>query len=218
MFFAKLLGFRCEEEPKSSFNEIMGMAKAIADKNPAGLRQLVRALLLPLQAEHLLAVAELEQHKAPSTFNAHSFFFPLSEVAQSTDFCLKPTPHVVLSLASDVVLPTPWERNRYANALAHTGEGRARGEWRSDSNHIVSVWLPWRIGFVGGGNHSIAAGILSAEGKITANDVYDMSPLFSLVRCDGKHFINTATHEKISEVWDVRRAAVFEIGRMLNAG
>lgn len=220
MIFPKLAsGSRREEESKPSFDEIMRMAEAIAGQNPAGLRQLVRALLLPLQAEHLLAVAQLEQHKAPSHFDSYTFFFPLSKVAQSTDFWVQPTPRVVLNLASDIVLPTPWERERYASALAHTGEGRARGAWRSDSNHAVSVWLPWRIGFVGGGNHSIAAGILSAQGELAATTVYEMSSLLDLVRCDGKHFINAKTGEKIGKVSDVRRAAVFEIGRMLlNAG
>ncbi|WP_323129610.1 DUF6710 family protein, partial [Klebsiella pneumoniae] len=28
-------------------------------------------------------------------------------------------------------------------------------------NHRVTLWLPWRIGFVRGGNHSIASGVLA---------------------------------------------------------
>lgn len=217
MLLAKLLGSggRSDHEAEPSFSKIMGMAEAIAKDNAAGLHQLIRALLLPLQAKHLLTVAEVEQHKAPSYINSRTFFFPLDKIGLSTDFSVKPTPHVVLSLSSDIVLTTPWERSRYASALAQTGEGRARGAWRSDVNHSVSIWLPWRIGFVGNGNHSIAAGILSAEGELAATSVYDMSPALGVVKCNGKHFINTKTGEKISEVWDVRRAAVFEIGRML---
>ncbi|MFM2495527.1 DUF6710 family protein [Salmonella enterica] len=35
--------------------------------------------------------------------------------------------------------------------------GSAKGNpWVQDINHRVTLWLPWRIGFVRGGNHSMA--------------------------------------------------------------
>ena len=156
MLFKTLKRSRKPTDATRSFNEIMKMAEDISNQNAAGLRQLVRALLMPLQAEHLLAVAEVEQHTAPTQLDSHSFFFPLGKVAQRMNFWVQPTPRIVLSLASDIVLPTPWERTRYAHALAHTGEGRARGPWRSDSNML------FRFGFRGVSASSDATGSTSS--------------------------------------------------------
>ncbi|WP_319950300.1 DUF6710 family protein, partial [Klebsiella pneumoniae] len=85
-----------------------------------------------------------------------------------------------------------------------------------NSNHYVELWLPWRIGFVGGGNHSITAGILAGEGTLIPEHVYDMSWLFELVRTDGNHWF--VDDHKVEAVKSGRSAAVFEIGRLLVEG
>ncbi|ENZ0047743.1 DUF6710 family protein [Escherichia coli] len=42
--------------------------------------------------------------------------------------------------------------------------------WKQDkNNHYVDLWLPWRIGFMRRGNHSITAGILAGEGALIRN-------------------------------------------------
>lgn len=93
-----------------------------------------------------------------------------------------------LSLASDMVLPWLWSLSRYINNVSSIGTHKGK-PWKQDkSNHYVELWLSWRIGFVGGGNHSKTAGILAGEGTLIPEHVYDMSWLFELVRTYGNHW------------------------------
>lgn len=208
--WAKPAPFAVEDK---RFDHIMGMANSIAQKSPLGLRELVRALLLPLQAEHMVAVAEREQHAAPAEIRYWDFFFRIENLP---DYYLRNMPREVLTLGRDVLLPTVWKRSSYFNALASIGTGKSLGPWSQDEdNHTISLLLPWRIGFVSGGNHSITAGILMSEGEVVATEVFDMTPLLQRVRCDGKTFREIGTDRVLGIVTDPRRAAVFEIGRMM---
>nr|WP_308859628.1 DUF6710 family protein [Klebsiella quasipneumoniae]WBR61639.1 hypothetical protein CCDJINMC_00123 [Klebsiella pneumoniae] len=92
--------------------------------------------------------------------------------------------------------------------------GSAKGNpWVQDINHRVTLWLPWRIGFVRGGNHSIASGVLAGEGEVIPDTVYDMRYLLDIVSTDGYYWYMSG---KICErVSDYRTAAFFEIGRLL---
>jgi hypothetical protein len=210
------LNFGCKgkESPKA-FDHVMQIAAEIAKVDSSGLFRLTKALLGPLQAEHLLAVAERGPHNAPPVIDGYSFFFDIGNVIEVSRCWVQPTPYMEVRLASDVILPTTWRRSSYVSALATIGEGRPQGAWAQDSNHGVSVWLPWRIAFVTGGNHSITAGILGGEGIVTATEVIDVSSIFDLVECDGKEYKRKETGEIVAEVSDYRRAAVFEIGRLI---
>lgn len=203
-----------------TFLNIMTMARDIAAISPQGLRELVRALLRPLQAENMIAVAEGLQYHVPGKLSYLDFFFPLKEIANSTEFYLRDKPQIRIELARDIVLSTPWKRPDYSNALATIGSNKSQGAWCQDySNHFISLVLPWRIGFVTGGNHSITAGILMGEGEVFACEVFDMSPVLQRVRCDGKTYREISTDRVLGDVLDPRRAAVFEIGRlMVDAG
>lgn len=202
---------------QQSFKRIMESAEQIAAINPNGLHELTRALLLPLQAEFLVAVAERERHKAPRLDEWRSFFFNLLQqgITQSKvkNNDLGP---VSIDLASDTVFPVPWHRDRYANALGTIGRGKSLGAWKVfPMNHAISIWIPWKIAFVDGGNHSIAAGILAGEGHISVETIFDLRPVLAAFHCDGRHYFRTATGERVAKVTDPRRAAVFEIGRIL---
>ena len=115
-----------------------------------------------------------------------------------------------------MVLPWPWSLPRYIDNVSRIGVHKGK-PWKQDkSNHYVDLWLPWRIGFVRGGNHSITAGILAGEGTLIPEHVYDMSWLFELVRSDGNlWFIG---YQKVEVVKSCRSAAVFEIGRLFTKG
>lgn len=58
------------------YNHLMKVAKEIALTNPKGLPDLIRAILRPLQSEHLLAVAERGQDALPNLDGAWFFGFP----------------------------------------------------------------------------------------------------------------------------------------------
>jgi len=216
---------------KSRFDSLIKTARLIADINPRGLPDLVRAILRPLQSEYLLGVAERGQDALPS-IDGPTFF---SECMRSRMFTADgmhwrgvrlENSVFNLQLSRDPVLPWPWSVNRYTSALASIGSSKTsqdepkwriahQGHWRQDANHQVELWLPWGLGFVHGGNHSIAAGILTGEGEITPDCVYDMTYLLDEFNCDGMHYFDSRTGKKAAAVTDVRSAAVFEIGRIM---
>lgn len=205
-------------EQRHAFANLMDMARAIAAQNPAGLREYLRALLLPLQAEHMLLAAQRDKHGAPAQIEDRTFFFDILKVSSYCDRYVALAQPMRISLARDIVLPTPWVREGYAAALACIGEGRVKGEWKQDHlNHALKVWMPWRIAFVAGGNHSITSGILSGQGELEVTHVYDFSHLFETVECDAVWYHNTVTKQRIAKVHDIRRAAAFEVGRLIAA-
>lgn len=196
------------------FYNIMRMAHNISHKNPDSLFDLIRALLKPLQYEQMLSVVEQNDHMAFREICDYDFFFS-GALSFWEKYHLKSEKSVKVNLTRDIVLPTPWNRERYLNAISTIGVGRRSGEWTQDHNHRISVWLPWKISFVQGGNHSITAGILAGEGEIHTTDVYDFSPIFDVIKCDGRHYINLKKQQSTELVSDIRRAAVFEIGRLI---
>ncbi|HCL5581030.1 TPA: hypothetical protein N2N40_002458 [Citrobacter freundii] len=198
------------EEGKLRFEKVMSLAKSVDN---AGRETLIRALIRPIQADYLLAVAT-EGQDAREPIDQRFFFFPdfihYFNSGETQKMSGLPIDYPV-SLAKDIVLPWPWSENRYRNALSigtHAGN-----PWSSDDNHKIDVWLPWKIGFVGGGNHSLMPGILWGEGELKAYRVTDASPVFGRVSTDGLHWY--ADGKAIEAVKDYKIAAIYEIGRLL---
>lgn len=120
-----------------------------------------------------------------------------------------------MKLGVDIILPAPWSRERLKNNLSGLRPGGEWGKWRQDWNHCVELWLPMGIGWVIGGNHSIAAGILHAVGKVKPEVTYDISDAYDHVICDGIDFRRTHDGSRIAPVADLEIASMFEIGRIL---
>lgn len=206
-----------KREQNSPFENIMDMAREIVQRNPAALHDLINLLLRPYQAEALVGVVENASHQAPPSIVSSRFFFDdrrITPLSYGIGVKLEPDAFTV-NLAKDTILPWPWNRKRTASALAHIGLGKSMGEWRQDPNHQVMLWLPWGISFVGGGNHSITAGIIAGVGEITPGEVRDLSELLDLFECDGRYYRETTSQKIIAAVKDERIAAVFEIGRLM---
>jgi hypothetical protein len=147
--------FRCLGLAKptlSVFNNLMATANEIARLNPLGLPDLVKAILRPLQSEHMYLVAERDDHKAPPAIDPLHFFMPhqpwrLSWIYGNDTFAegdpVNPE-NFRVRLSSDLVLPTCWNRARFEGVLAaigsrkvnpndlpwnfHPAESRASGE------------------------------------------------------------------------------------------
>lgn len=197
---------------KKRFDHLLSVAVELPVK---ALPDLIRAIVRPVQSDLLLAVAEEGTDARPNMTPSEFFFEGLIQV-QSYEKMKKGEmdgADYPLSLASDMVLPWPWDLTRYIDNVSHIGTHKGR-PWKQDKmNHYVDLWLPWRICFVHNGNHSITAGILAGEGTLIPEYVYDMSWLFDIVRTDGNHwFVNG---KKAEAVKSGRSAAVFEIGRLL---
>ena len=209
-----MLEFLSFHKKQKEFQSIMEIATEVADEEPAALISLTRSLLRPLQSEHLMALTERSAHNAPDSIDGASFFFNITD-HHIFNYLLASTPRITLNLSRDIVFSTPWHRRRYSEALACIGVGKMCGAWRQDANHRVSVLLPWGIGFVLGGNHSIASGIMAGEGSVDVIEAYNLNPLFDLMDSDGLYYRNKKTRKPLARVNDHRRAAVFEIGRLM---
>lgn len=200
----------CSE--KQRFDHLLSVAEKLPVK---ALPDLIRAIVLPVQSDLLLAVAEEGTDARPDMTPQEFFFDGLNQVLShdrmkegELDGADYP-----LSLAIDLVLPWPWSLTRYIENVSGIGCHKGR-PWKQDRvNHYVDLWLPWRIGFVRGGNHSITAGILAGEGTVIPEHVYDMSCLFERVRTNGIHWF--VDDQKVTTVKSGRSAAIFEIGRLL---
>lgn len=200
---------------KNRFDHLL----SVAEKLPIdALHDLIRAIVRPVQSDFLLAVAEEGTDARPDMTPQEFFFDGLIQVTSYEKMKESELDRAgyPLSLASDMVLPWPWSLSRYIDNVSHIGTHKGR-PWKQDKiNHYVDLWLPWRIGFVRGGNHSITAGILAGEGTLIPDHVYDMSYLFALIRSDGVHWFIEG--QKTEPVRSWRSAAVFEIGRLLVEG
>ena len=205
------------DDELNAFRLLVGQAHEIHKANPAGLRSLVTAILRPLQSEHILSVAERMEHGAVGEiaiwrlFSQDSFF----SIFEERDCLRHEAKSYRIKFSRDIVLTTPWQRDRFTDALAFIGEGKKMGNWEQDRNHSIALILPWNFGIVNGGNHSIAAGILSGEGEATPTDVCDLTPLLSRVHCDGEYYIDTLSQARLAPVSNYRMGALYEIGRII---
>lgn len=209
-----------KNKPKlhTEFDHIMDFACSIASKNPVALINMVRVLLRPLQSELLLTAIQNEMHQAQHEIESYKFFMPNgpSQLQMDFDEPKLDAANFLVQLNCDPVLPCPWHRDRYVDNLGYIGKDKARGPWKEDSlNHRITIWLPWGIAFVHGGNHSISTGILNGEGTVKPKEVYNMARLLGHVQCDGTHYRDTKSGAILDSVHDYKIAAVFEIGRLM---
>lgn len=200
------------------FDHILGFAQALAKNNPSALIDLVQILLRPLQSELLLSAIENEMHGARHEIEDYKFFMPYgpSNIQMAFDYPRLDSDKFLVQLNRDPVLPCPWHRSRYVGTLANIGNGKHCGNWKEDAiNHNITLWLPWGIAFVHGGNHSIAAGIVGGEGVLRPKEVHDMGKLLDLVQCDGKHYRSKQDNKVLDTVHNDNIAALFEVGRLM---
>lgn len=120
-----------------------------------------------------------------------------------------------LDLRKDIVLSWPWHRRRLCDCISMIGEGRLSGRWRQDNNHSVTLLLPFGVSFVSGGNHSLTTGIIQGEGKVKADYIYDISPVYEFVKCDSEKFYSIKNNTFLFCVRSLELAAIFEIGRKM---
>lgn len=217
----------------ASFENILAFAREVAEGNPEtglpvkgnplGLIEIVSALVRPIQAEHMVRVMERPQYDTPQwCLNEKTFFFDIDRCQSGRDKLTleldRPTSltGTKIMLAAGPILPEPMNRSDYAKKFQAIGPGGARSPWKQDINHKVSVWLPWGIAFVRSGNHSIAFGVLAGQGDVTPYYVQDMTWLLEEVYCDGQRYIERATGRTLGDAKDQRRAALFEVGRLMH--
>ena len=205
----------------------------MAEQNNAeGLKDLIKLVLRPVQARHLRDAYLKGDHQAINEIGLDTDLgfrsFIRAEINGSlvdnrtltgwlfSDDCRIEDEKSTLSLASDLVLPTPWHPQSIIANLGKIGLGRQNGPFKQSSNHSVIYIYPLMIGLVNGGNHSIMQGILEGHGEIIPTEVYDISCLLSAVCFDGYDWISelsglrigTPPYAEFGWVWEIAKRYV----------
>lgn len=211
------------EQLPSKFDIVMQMAKEIKARNPDALRHLIFALGRTYQSNRISEIF-LSQYQGKDTIDvipSTLLFDGYKPITLDGRHLINLVEEIIipktrdLQLSSDLILPWPWEPYRAISAFSEIGTGCIAGAWQQDPNHRIHYWYPMCIGWVIGGNHSLAAGIIKGEGAITSYKTYDVSEVYNHVRCNGENYINMHTGEIIEKVKNIEFACIFEIGRLI---
>ena len=215
MFFSKK-----KSKHKDEFKAILSFAREVYSENPDEIYNLIRLLGRNVQFKYLSYMLKHENDFRMRKVEPRTTWFdPFQQLGISgkslRERAIEVKETYQISLANDLVLVNPWNRQRYLSACINHGEHRSRGSWRQDDNHFAQYWLPMKMTWVGNGNHSISAGIIQRDGFLTPEEVYDISPVYDVVVCNGDKFIDIELDKPISTVKDLEFCAIYEIGRMI---
>ena len=141
----------------------MVLAPRLSIENPAALPSFIRALGRATQWKQITYILDRKLHDNIERVKPRDLFFDLyvptlasGETLRSLFIALPQ--QRIFNLNSDLILPTPWNRKSLVSCLK--GIGGSRNPWCQDFNHQVVAWQALGIGWVNGGNHSIATGII----------------------------------------------------------
>ncbi|ETD67611.1 hypothetical protein V757_11085 [Pelistega indica] len=177
-----------EEQAFHSFMAHVQKASSYYKKEPKrhhALEDLIRIILKPIQCKHIAHSYTVQPHFAIKAIEVSDFF----------PFCLPDTTlhayhkdlHGVLHLRRDIVFPTTWHPSSLISSLALIQD--TQNNFEQSTNHLVTLLLPFRIGFVTNGNHSIAQGILKGNGVIQPSSVIDVHNLLPKITFDGRYWL-----------------------------
>lgn len=207
-----------QDDAREKFVRLMDFAehvlsKSEPDMSPHPILDVIRLYGRQAQADYMMNTFS----KRPKEIRPFDALFKSRKYDISSGICATEW-NGNIDLAKDVVLPWPWETRRLFEAITTIGPGRVKGEWEQDTNHKIFLLLPIGVSFVEGGNHSLTAGIVQAQGIITPTPTvyaYHMTQIYNDVETDGVHYFRRDDHSVIADVKWVGFAAIFEIGRKM---
>lgn len=205
---------------REEFECILEIAHIIARKDSKALPALIKLIGRRAQARAMDTVLRHPQDAKNCHYDDRTVLFdtsaPLTAAGLSfNDLKRKVRTPRAMTLGVDLVFPWPWERGRIIDSLCTLRPGGKGGKWQQDPNHLIELWLPLGVGWVGGGNHSLTAGIIHAQGKVKPEVTYDISRVYRHVVCDGVEYKRKRDNSTIGPVADLEMAAIFEIGRLI---
>ncbi|MCL9661023.1 hypothetical protein L2089_10030 [Paenibacillus hunanensis] len=221
---------------KKQFNRMISVAEEIFKKAEEHqvktnykhpILNYVKLLGMNLQTDYITNLLYDDDHEDIQKYPSISPWLPFFDLSLKVSldgknlhdmiFCKVENRVIEVDLNQDLVLPWPWNFSRFVNSISSIGVSRPWGEWKQDtSNHDIQILLPMGICFVGGGNHSIASGIIYGEGKLHSEDIYDFSEIYKYVYTDGLEYRRVEDGSKISDVKNLEFAVIFEVGRMMS--
>jgi hypothetical protein len=215
------------------FTHLLKRADSLANAgNVEGLKDLIKLVMRPLQAKHMLRPYISDDHKCGTDLNWQN------ELGISSHITAKVSEHLVdgrdftmwcwsddcfikdkdlypqLDLSTDIVLTTPWHPDRILRNIGVIGENRRLGPFKQDfSNHVIAYQYPLMIGWVNGGNHSIMQGIISGAGTLIPDEVHDISLLIDAVGFNGLHWysrisgnhVGAPRNQEFGWCWEIAR-------------
>ncbi|OBX34993.1 hypothetical protein A8U91_04056 [Halomonas elongata] len=207
---------------RERFENVMQMAREVANRDPHSLSTVVRWVTYPLQARVINSVVTSNDHCARAGYKlVDQLSVPWCSVVddngnKACDFIEKSKTEFQVFLGKDPVLAWPWSRNSATSAMAHYGHGKSGGDWCQDPlNHKVSMVLPFGVCIVNGGNHSLSAGVANSEGKVITDNSVDISPLYDHVKYDGESLVRICDGVVLRTPVDEEVGMLFEIGRLM---
>lgn len=120
----------------------------------------------------------------------------------------------VVNLAYDVIFPVSWHQSSIIHMLGSIGKpDRKCGEFKQSNNHMVTLLLPMNIALVRNGNHSIAQGVITANGMIIPDEILDLHAYFDFIYFDGVKFrdkrhqntVYQPRHPEFGWIWEIAR-------------
>lgn len=210
-----------EEINKKRLTRVLHIAQMIEYHNRKTLPDYIRLLGRKFQSDYMTkALSHLDITRIPDLI-PQVVWFPENTILNKeglkvSDIKKKCANSYALNLSKDLVLPWPWRTQSIYECLATVGEIDFQGLWEQDPNHRIEYWLPFGIGWVQGGNHSIMTGIIKNQGTVVAREVYDLSEIFKYVKFDGNYFVRISDNTIISKPSEFEFAAIFEVGRFMH--
>ncbi|HDX9705977.1 DUF6710 family protein [Bacillus sp. SIMBA_074] len=143
-------------------------------------------------------------------------FFPMSYYNENGEelkiYGISNKESININLKDECVIAIPWNRKRMKKAVK---EIYIRDFVFDPYNHESTYYTPINVCHIECGNHSIAAGIGYAKGRITSKKV-DISEAFPHLFSDGAYWYNVHTKRKLYPVFDFRIAILFELAKLKN--
>lgn len=217
----------------STFTNVMRRADILTNSgNIEGLKDLIKLIMRPVQSKHLLRAYTCDDHKGGTELHWATELGILcfigakageriiedrtfAEWCWSAECLIKDKSRFPqLELSMDIVLPTPWHPGRIMRNIGVIGADRPWGPFQQDfSNHFVTFQYPLMIGWVNGGNHSIAQSIIAGQGHLIPDEVHDISLLIDAVEFNGLNWYSRLSglrlgrprYEEFGWCWEIAR-------------
>ncbi len=210
----------------SKFENVMRRASALeTSSNLRGLQDLQKIILRSVQSAHICDAYLQDAHSAtteliwPDALGI-TCVIPWSQ----TNFSYHVTKYLhppiqeqkhPLNLATDIILPTCWHPTSIITTLGMIGKNYPAGIFSQSANHKVTYVYPLGIGWVDGGNHSIAQGIIRGDGLLHQYSYVEIYDLIKHIRYNGLGWEVQNTKEHAGYPRYPEFGWAWEIGRMI---
>ncbi|BBP46294.1 hypothetical protein THMIRHAS_16670 [Thiosulfatimonas sediminis] len=204
------------DHKKKQFRNLVNLGLQIYKENPNALQAYINGLARKVQYQRFVDYAMSDMHAAPHNRQEDFFgrFFNKNAEYELLERLRSDPPEQMIDLSTDTVIAEPWHHGRFISCMETIGE--PENPWKEHkTNHLGFTFLPSKITWIGGGNHSITTGILKNTGTFQTTEVYDLSKIFDSIYSDGIFFWNKDAKERISQVIFLEFAAIYEIERQV---